>query len=53
MSRRTMKSLDFIFIGDEILPGNNGMLDQIEALKWVQKNIKGKTVLKPDMLVSA
>ena len=33
-----------ISTGDEILPGNNGMLDQVEALKWVQKNIKGKSV---------
>ena len=34
-----------ISTGDDIVPGNNGMLDQVEAMKWVQKNIKGKTVL--------
>ena len=26
--------------GDEIAPGNNGLRDQMEALRWVQKNIK-------------
>lgn len=26
-------------MGDEILPGNIGMKDQVAALKWVQKNI--------------
>jgi len=25
--------------GDEVLPGNLGMKDQVAALKWVQKNI--------------
>jgi carboxylesterase type B len=26
---------------DEHSPGNYGILDQVEALKWVQKNIEG------------
>lgn len=25
--------------GDSILPGNYGMMDQVEALKWVRQNI--------------
>ena len=31
--------LGFITTGDSNAPGNYGMLDQVEALKWVQKNI--------------
>lgn len=26
-------------LGDEIIPGNNGLKDQVAVLKWVQKNI--------------
>ncbi|GJQ72644.1 hypothetical protein Trydic_g1306 [Trypoxylus dichotomus] len=30
----------FISTGDDAAPGNNGLRDQMFALKWVQKNIK-------------
>lgn len=33
-------ALGFATTGDSVAPGNYGMLDQIEALKWVQENIK-------------
>ncbi|XP_051154447.1 uncharacterized protein LOC127277388 [Leptopilina boulardi] len=32
--------LGFLTTGNSIAPGNFGMKDQVEALKWVQKNIK-------------
>lgn len=32
--------LGFLSTEDEILPGNLGMKDQVEALKWVQRNIR-------------
>ncbi|XP_077986322.1 acetylcholinesterase-like [Glandiceps talaboti] len=32
-------ALGFLSTGDSVIPGNYGMLDQIEALKWVQNNI--------------
>lgn len=31
--------LGFATTGDEILPGNNGLKDQVAALKWIQRNI--------------
>ncbi|CAG9769383.1 unnamed protein product [Ceutorhynchus assimilis] len=30
----------FMSTGDKVLPGNLGLKDQVQALKWVQKNIK-------------
>ncbi|CAO1363125.1 unnamed protein product [Diamesa serratosioi] len=32
--------LGFLSTEDEVLPGNLGLKDQVEALKWVQKNIR-------------
>lgn len=29
----------FVTTGDSVAPGNYGMMDQIEAMKWVQENI--------------
>lgn len=31
--------LGFASTGDGLLPGNNGLKDQVAALKWVQRNI--------------
>ena len=31
----------FLTSGDDILPGNYGLLDQIAALQWTQDNIAG------------
>ncbi|XP_060530401.1 venom carboxylesterase-6-like [Cylas formicarius] len=30
----------FISTGDEVVPGNNGMKDQVLALQWVQRNVQ-------------
>ena len=29
----------FFTTGDDVIPGNIGLLDQVEALRWVQKYI--------------
>ncbi|CRL06415.1 CLUMA_CG019612, isoform A [Clunio marinus] len=33
-------TLGFMTTEDEVIPGNFGMKDQVEALKWVQRNIE-------------
>ncbi|XP_053620308.1 juvenile hormone esterase isoform X2 [Plodia interpunctella] len=35
-----LASLGFLSTGDALAPGNNGMKDQVVALRWVQKNIR-------------
>ncbi|XP_072034357.1 cholinesterase-like [Amphiura filiformis] len=34
-----LATFGFLTTGDDILPGNYGMMDQVEALKWIQTNI--------------
>ncbi|XP_032456548.1 uncharacterized protein LOC100116956 [Nasonia vitripennis] len=34
-----LSSLGFMSTGDSLLPGNLGLKDQVEALRWVKKNI--------------
>ena len=31
--------LGFLSTGDSVVPGNNGLKDQVAALSWVQRNI--------------
>ncbi|XP_013194783.2 juvenile hormone esterase [Amyelois transitella] len=35
-----LATLGFLSTGDALAPGNNGMKDQVVALRWVQKNIR-------------
>lgn len=32
-------ALGFLSTGDDVIPGNNGLKDQVMALRWVQQNI--------------
>uniref|UniRef100_A0A2S2Q259 Carboxylic ester hydrolase n=1 Tax=Sipha flava TaxID=143950 RepID=A0A2S2Q259_9HEMI len=32
--------IGFFSTGDSVVPGNNGLKDQVQALKWVKRNIK-------------
>ncbi|XP_066967058.1 esterase FE4-like [Macrobrachium rosenbergii] len=32
-------ALGYLSMGDSVLPGNYGLLDQVSALRWVQRNI--------------
>ncbi|XP_038218167.1 venom carboxylesterase-6-like [Zerene cesonia] len=34
-----LATLGFLSTGDKLAPGNNGLKDQVAALKWVQRNI--------------
>uniref|UniRef100_A0A146LW53 Carboxylic ester hydrolase n=1 Tax=Lygus hesperus TaxID=30085 RepID=A0A146LW53_LYGHE len=35
-----LNGFGFVSLGDEVLPGNNGLKDQAMALKWVNENIE-------------
>jgi len=36
-----LATLGFMSTGDELAPGNNGMKDQVMAMRWIQRNIAG------------
>lgn len=38
--RTFINCLGFFSTGDSVVPGNNGLKDQVLALKWVKRNIK-------------
>ena len=33
-------TIGFLSTGDDTMPANRGLFDQLEALKWVQENVK-------------
>lgn len=33
-------TLGFFSTGDSVVSGNNGLKDQVQALKWINRNIK-------------
>ena len=35
-----LSSLGFLGMGDDAMPGNLGLWDQLLALQWVQRNIR-------------
>lgn len=37
---RNIHYTGFFSTGDSVVPGNNGLKDQVQALKWVKRNIK-------------
>jgi carboxylesterase type B len=37
--RHAFPSPGFLSTGDSVVPGNNGLKDQVMALRWVQQNI--------------
>lgn len=39
MNARHISLVGFLSTEDDVIPGNYGMKDQVEALRWVQENI--------------